>query len=325
MKRDFGLGDCGVFVNAWGKTAPTADQIADMAVTAETLGFDSLNMGWHAVLPDGGPFAEFDNSVLIDPFVLLPYLAAKTSTLRLGLNSAVLPAQHPFTLAQFFAALDHVSNGRAIAGGAIGWLPEDFQLTGAASSERGARADEALSVMKQLWEGVPIEEPGRFWDTTGLTVGVTPVADPMPLWVGGGVPAIKRAAQWGTALMPLNVTPEFVRDELRPALDAAAEAHGRTVQISLMTYAAVYDDAGETESHLAPMLSRFGLPALVQEGKPEEAMVVGSPEECREQIRAYLEAGVDYIVFDTTFHGLETHEFAVEQWRRLSEVVKTLK
>lgn len=314
----FDLGSCGVFLNAWNRQAPTPQGVVDLAQEAERLGFDSLNMGWHATLPPGGPFTTFDNQVLLDPFVMLPVIAARTERLRVGLNSTVLPAQHPFTLAQYFAAMDNVFEGRCIAGGAIGWWQHDLQLSGARTSERGARADEALAVITDLWAGRAIEEPGRFWDATGLAVGLRPRTDPMPLWVGGGPVAVPRAARWGTALMPLNLTPQYIKSELRPRLDDEAARHGRRVDIALMTYSAVYDDAGSVEKRVEPLLGQFGVAEHVEAGRPEATMVAGTVEQCVDQLGAYVDAGVDYVVFDTSFHGLEDGEFVKDQWARLA-------
>ena len=73
-------------------------------------------------------------------------LVERTSRVRVSLNTAILPTLHPFFWAQYLASLDVQSDGRTIAGAAIGWWPDDFKVGGGSLRERGRRMDEALGM-----------------------------------------------------------------------------------------------------------------------------------------------------------------------------------
>lgn len=314
----------GLFVLPWGKVAPTPASIVELAQYAEELGYDSISTGWHATLPPHGLFDQYDNTTLLDPFVMLPTIAAKTERIRVGLNSSVLASQHPFTLAQYFATLDVASGGRVIPGGAVGWWDHDLRVGGATSSERGGRADEAMATMTALWRGETIEEPGRYWNSTGMKLGTRPIQENMPFWVGGGIPAIKRTAKWGSALLPLNFTPDQIRDEIRPKVEAASLETGRKVAVNVMAYACVFDRSGRDAERVTSWIRQVASPELVKAGRGEEPMIVGSPEECAQTLRAYLDAGAEYFVLDPSFHGVADPSFVREQWRRIAEEVVPL-
>jgi alkanesulfonate monooxygenase SsuD/methylene tetrahydromethanopterin reductase-like flavin-dependent oxidoreductase (luciferase family) len=311
----------GVYLFPWGKRPPGVASLVELAQHAERLGFDSVHVPWHFTLPNSWIFPGFGNRFLLDPLVVLPALVERTSRIRVSLNTAILTTLNPFFWAQYLASLDVQSGGRTIAGAAIGWWPDDFRVGGGALRERGRRMDEALEAVTRLWAGEPIEEPGRFWDLSGLALDPRPVQQPLPLWIGGGERSIERTARSASALMPLDMTPEEVR-ALRARLDDAAERHGRRIGLAMMNYLAVSDEPGFLE-RVRPQLD-----ACIAFDKaapdPEASALVGSPERCAEQVRRFFDAGLDYIVLDCQFHGLEDAEYAREQMSRFAEDVAPL-
>jgi alkanesulfonate monooxygenase SsuD/methylene tetrahydromethanopterin reductase-like flavin-dependent oxidoreductase (luciferase family) len=312
----------GVYLFPWGKEPPTVQSIAALAADAEALGFDSVHVPWHFTLPDNWIFPEFGNRFLLDPLVALPAIVAATSRIRVSLNTAILPVLHPFLWAQYLATLDAMSGGRTIAGAAIGWWPDDFSIGGASLKERGARMDEALDVVTRLWAGDPITEAGRFWDCRGLALDPRPTSQPLPIWVGGGLGSVARTARLASALMPLDLDPDEVRTVYRPALDAAAERHGRPLELAVMSYAAIADSdeiAPATAEKLRVLMS-----FQRDDREGEESLLVGSPERCAARLRALFEAGVDYLVLDCQFHGWESEGYARDQLRRFAEQVAPL-
>jgi alkanesulfonate monooxygenase SsuD/methylene tetrahydromethanopterin reductase-like flavin-dependent oxidoreductase (luciferase family) len=311
----------GVYLFPWGKRPPTIESLVHLAQHAERLGFDSVHVPWHFTLPNNWIFPGFGNRFLLDPLVVLPALVERTSRVRVSLNTAILPTLNPFFWAQYLASLDVDSGGRTIAGAAIGWWPDDFRIGGGALGERGRRMDEALEAVTRLWSGEAIEQPGRYWDLSGLALDPRPVQQPLPLWIGGGERSIERTARWASALMPLDMTPAGVR-ELRGRLDEAGERHGRRVELAMMNYLAVSDDERWLERARPRLLEcmAFDNPAA----DPDESALLGTPERCAEQIRRFLDAGLDYVVLDCQLHGLEDAEYAKEQLSRFAEEVAPL-
>jgi alkanesulfonate monooxygenase SsuD/methylene tetrahydromethanopterin reductase-like flavin-dependent oxidoreductase (luciferase family) len=317
-----GLARFGVYVFPWGVQTATSDSLVDLALHAEKLGFDSVHVPWHFTLPTTWIFPEFGNRYILDPLVVAPAIVERTSRIRVSLNAVILPTLHPFAWAQYLSSLDVQSGGRTIAGLAVGWWPEDFQVGLSPPRERGARMDEGLELVTRLWAGEPIDAPGRFWDASGLSLDPRPVQQPLPIWIGGGEKSIERAARHASALMPLDMTPETAR-ALRTRLDDAAARHQRTVALTMMNYLAVSDDAPRLAREIRPKL--LHLMAFEKEGGDvEESTFVGSPAAVAEQAQRFFAAGVDYVVLDCQLHGWETAEFAKEQMTRFAEDVAPL-
>jgi alkanesulfonate monooxygenase SsuD/methylene tetrahydromethanopterin reductase-like flavin-dependent oxidoreductase (luciferase family) len=311
----------GVYICPWGRSGSSAAGLVDLAVEAEQLGFDSVSVGWHFTVP---PDPMHNSRFNLDALVMLPIIAARTSTIRLGIHSLVAPCMSPFASANYLASLDVASGGRLIAGAAVGWWDEDFRAAGVPLRERGARTNESLDVMTKLWRGEEIAVPGRFGDFTGLAIDPRPVQDPLPLWIGGGAKSIERAARWGTALLPVALTAEHVRMQLKPALAQASESHGRPIELGVLTYAVVGDDAAsdpETLRGLEGLLPGNGSGAAT---RPEDCMIVGRPEACAQQLTSLLTAGVDYVVVNFSLHGAATQDFARQQMRRFANDVVPL-
>jgi alkanesulfonate monooxygenase SsuD/methylene tetrahydromethanopterin reductase-like flavin-dependent oxidoreductase (luciferase family) len=296
--------------------------IAELAADVERLGFDSVHVPWHFTLPDNWIFPEFGNRFILDPLVALPVMIERTARIRISLNTAILPVLHPYAWAQYLATLDAHSGGRTIAAAAIGWWPDDFRIGGGSLRQRGARMDEALDAVTQLWAGEPITAPGAHWDCTGLRLDPLPRQQPLPLWIGGGLASVERTARWASALMPLDLNPDEVRTEYRPRLDEAAERHQRRVELAVMSYFAL-TDPGQTRAAIADKLRV--LVSFQRDDRPsDENLLVGPPQQCAERLRALFDAGVDYVVLDAQFHGWESEAFARRQLERFATEVAPL-
>jgi alkanesulfonate monooxygenase SsuD/methylene tetrahydromethanopterin reductase-like flavin-dependent oxidoreductase (luciferase family) len=318
---DAALARFGVYLFPWGKRPPTAHALVELALHAEELGFDSIHVPWHFTLPTNWIFPEFGNRYLLDPLVVVPAIVERTSRIRVSLNAAILPTLHPFVWAQYLSSLDVASRGRTIAGLALGWWSEDFQVGLSSTRERGARMDEGLDFVTRLWAGRGIDKRGKFWDVTGLALEPRPVQQPLPVWIGGGERSIERAARYASALMTLDMTPSAARS-LRSRIDESAARQGRTVALAMMNYLAVFDDR-HSERKLRPQILRLMEFEKAAENV-EESVLVGNPERVAEQLQRFLAAGVDYVVLDCQLHGWESVEFAKEQMTRFATEVAPL-
>ena len=142
-----------VFNSAVARLCPNRDSLKKVAAAAEELGFDSLLIGDHIVIPKqitapwpydeyvGGktPYAVYTEMVWLDPFDTMAFLAAITERVRLGISVVIVPYRHPFDVARRVATIDVLSGGRFIMGIGVGWLEDEFRLLNIPFKERGAR------------------------------------------------------------------------------------------------------------------------------------------------------------------------------------------
>ncbi|HKN02143.1 MAG TPA: LLM class F420-dependent oxidoreductase [Candidatus Binataceae bacterium] len=189
------------------QTQPSS--LSAVARKAEELGFDSLWIPEHIILPvqykspypyaSSGRMPAPPDTPLHDPLLALAYVAGITSTIKLATGIYVLPIRNPFTTAKAVASLDVLSGGRFIFGIGIGWLEEEFQAVGASFKDRALHTREYIGLMKELWtKSDPVYE-GKTVSIEGFKFMPKPVQRPHPPIVFGGhtEPALKRTARLG--------------------------------------------------------------------------------------------------------------------------------
>jgi probable F420-dependent oxidoreductase len=170
--------------------------VLEMGDAAEELGFKGVMALDHLLVPRE---IAHRYGQMIEPLVLLGYIAGRTRSLRLGVSVIVIPMRNPFAVALQAATLDHLSGGRFIMGVGVGWSEGEFRNVGAAFHTRGARTDEAVRLFRHLWSGSQEPFEGRF---NGYEDGVfglpPPQRDKLPILIGGNSDAaLRRAARLG--------------------------------------------------------------------------------------------------------------------------------
>ena len=175
-------------VTAWhiGPPAKGQPSLPEQGAIAEQLGFDSF---W---LPEN----HFNGELAIpSPLMLLASVAARTTKLRLGSTSYLLPIRHPILAAEEVAVLDSLSNGRVILGLGRGYQDVMYQTFNVPIKEKRQRFAANLQIMVDAWAGKPITEI----DGAPVRLAPLPVQRPHPpLWVAAFGPlAIKQAASLG--------------------------------------------------------------------------------------------------------------------------------
>jgi len=128
----------------------TPEHLGSFAQQAEQAGYASLWTFQRLLVPVGSDMEPVYHSVL-DPMVALGFAAARTSRIRLGVAVINLPFVSPGYLAKQATTVDVLSGGRLDLGLGIGWMPEEFALTGGSTARRGARTEEYLAVLRSLW------------------------------------------------------------------------------------------------------------------------------------------------------------------------------
>jgi len=158
-----------------------------VAVAAEAAGFESVWTAEHVVLPEPRtPESPIPARVaLLDPAVALAHLAGHTKTIRLATGIIILPQRNPVVLAKELASLDVLSDGRLIFGLGAGYIPKEFAACGIPFGERGARTDEAIAVLRDLWTSKAPHFNGRFFRYSEIDAHPRPIQRPHPPIVVG--------------------------------------------------------------------------------------------------------------------------------------------
>ena len=186
----------------------TAGAQRAVAHAVEELGFDSLWVSDHIIVPQGsGYIPEF----MDEPLATLAFLAAETRHVTLGTSVLILPYRDPVFTAKFMGTVDYLADGRLQFGVGAGWLAEEFQSMGVPFEERGPRTDEALRVIRNLWETETSSFEGRWKSYANMRMFPKAAASrrgTIPILVGGNGPAsIRRAAELGDGWHPINLAP----------------------------------------------------------------------------------------------------------------------
>jgi probable F420-dependent oxidoreductase len=211
--------------------------VAVVAQTAESLGFESLWLPEHSIMPvhvttryQGSPDGSIPPSMsdMGDPFVGLARASAVTKTLKLGTGICLVPERNPLLLAKEIATLDHLSQGRFLFGIGAGWLREETEIMGGDFVHRWGQTREAILAMKELWTKDEAEYHGKFYDFPPVRSFPKPFQKPHPpIFLGGSARnVLQRVVAWGDGWMPTRATPEDIK-QARAALDELASAAGR--------------------------------------------------------------------------------------------------
>ncbi len=201
---------------------------ANVARAAEQAGFESLWTGEHVIVPDPQvpPSPVAPDHPMLDPGIALSFVAAHTSTVRLGTGIIILPQRNPVVLAKELASVDVLSNGRLIFGIGIGYLKPEFDAIGAPFDHKGPRSEEYLGAMLALWTMPKPEYHGRWVNFAGVNTMPRPVQKPHPPIVFGGhtKEAYSRAARlaqgWYGFALDLDTTAKAI-EGLKAACSAA--------------------------------------------------------------------------------------------------------
>ncbi|HYZ92408.1 MAG TPA: LLM class F420-dependent oxidoreductase [Actinomycetota bacterium] len=241
--------DVGLFAplaNPWG----TREYLATLASAAEERGFSSIWVAEHVVLFDeyasrypyaaDGKIPAGGESGIFEPFTTLAFLAAHSSTIRLGTGICLVPQRNPVYTAKEVAAVDWLSNGRLDFGVGVGWLAEEFEAVAVPFERRDDRCREYLDVMRALWCDPISEYKGEFYELKACRQYPKPIQQPHPRIHFGGETnaALRRVADHGTGWYGFSREPEQVPERIA-MLERLLGERGRTrdeIQVSICPY-----------------------------------------------------------------------------------------
>lgn len=278
--------------------------IVELSRRAEDLGFDSLWVRDHLIWKPHG--IDGDDRTFVEPFVALAAAAAVTHRIELG-TAVTIPVRWPMKLAQDFAALSFVAEGRVSAGIGLGANPAEFAAAGFRAEDREAIFTESVEIVRQAWTG-PVQYQGAQFQIDGVEIWPKPVK-PIPLLYGGATPAGTRRAVRHTDGWYCGRVPMATLDKRLELIASMPEAAGRHIRKVIQPLTMI-DRSREAARRRIPVAqiaaSSEGAKFWVRppSGGFETAedleglLLWGSPPDVVDQLRAFHRRGIDDIVFD---------------------------
>jgi len=234
-----------------------------------------------------------------DALTSLAAMAARTSRIRLGTAVLLLPLRPAALAAKEIASVDNISGGRVIIGmGVGGEYTKEFEAVGVPVRERGARADEALRVLKLLYTRDNVQFEGRFTKLDGVTLAPKPVQPGgPPVWVAGrSDAAMRRAGRLGDGYLPYLFSPVRFRDGLAKAREYAEKASRdpNAITGAIYQFICLADNYNEAKSIAAADLSRrYNQPF---EKIVDRYVVMGKADDCAARLATFADAGVEHFI-----------------------------
>jgi probable F420-dependent oxidoreductase len=276
--------------------------VAEAARLAEELGFHSVWAGDHLACPAPG----------LEAVGCLAAAAAVTERVWLGFSVMLLGLRQPAWAAKQLVTIDALSGGRLRLGvGVGGEFPEEFQAAGARVSERGARLDEALTILPDLLTGRPVEHAGATLRLKAPALAPAMPAPP-PILVGGrSQAALRRCARYGDAWMPMWMAADRLA-RMAERLGELAEATGRRrPALALLVGVHVSDDLQLARREAGEYLAgQYGLTLETV----ERWTALGSIDRVAEFIESYRAVGVEDVVL------MPLARDPLRQYQRLAEL-----
>ncbi len=288
-------------------------------IEAEALGFHSTFAVEHHFTGFGQVSATIN---------LLTYLAAQTTTLRLGTAVMVLPWHNPILLAEQAATLDLMSGGRLDFGVGKGYRYNEFEGFGIPMDEASGRFDESLDVITRAWTtDDPWSHEGKYWNFKNVIVEPPTVQKPHPpFWMGAGSPnSIEVVAERGYNLLLDQFAPIDVTLKRMNTFRAGVEKRSRKFDANEVAVARglyVAEDAADRDAAIERRMSaRTRIDKLAQ--RPDgankasimsygdttetamEAALFGTVDEICEKITRLREGDVRYILLTDGGSGIE--------------------
>jgi len=311
-------------------------RIRDLAQAAEALDYDYIVFPDHIVIE--GPERQYDAHALAwDMISIAAAVTTATKKIRIGHLVLCNLFRHPAITAQSMMTLDHLSNGRLLAGLGSGWTETEFQMTGIPFPpipERLRMLDEALTCIKSLWTKEQTTFDGEFYHLKDAILWPKPIQKPCPpIIVGGGGKGLLRIAAKHADYV--NIIPDAGKqghislDKVKELTDAAyqekigflreeAKRNGRdpgAIQISSYLFTVTL-----TETRAAARQMAEGMAPMFKL-TPEEVLasplvLIGTPEDCVKELKRRVKVwGVTQFLF-STMGGLDE-----KLLRRLKEEV----
>jgi alkanesulfonate monooxygenase SsuD/methylene tetrahydromethanopterin reductase-like flavin-dependent oxidoreductase (luciferase family) len=266
-------------------------------------------------------------------------MQAEAGDMTIGLGVLLLNLHNPVYVAETVASMDVICRGRLVFGVGLGYRDVEFDAFGVPKGQRVRRFEECLELVRRLWTEESVSHDSDLTRLREVRMNLRPVQDPHPpIWLAANTdPAVRRAARLGDAwFINPHATTATIRRQIdvyndeharsgkqppaeRPALKEVFCARDRTeaIRIAGPYLAGKYRDYAQWgQDQVMPEDEDFSQPL---DELQEDRFVLGSPEECYEQLRPYWqELGVNHLVIRTHWAGMPAED-AMASMRLISD------
>jgi dimethylsulfone monooxygenase len=310
----------------------TVSEIVDLAREAEALEFDSVWSLDRIAIPEASDRQELEKPFgfmkempralpvaargeFLHGMPLIPYLAAITKRVRLGVSIIVTPYRAPGVLAAEIATWDHLSGGRINVGVGSGWMPEEFAAASAAHvyKKRNQHVIETIEIMQGIWTNDLFEYHGEFADFERCGFGAKPLQKPHPPIFFSGLKDPKRSAnriaKYGlSGWIGIQDTPEELQ-QWRGAIQRELEGLGSPRSVGdLEICSMIWFVITDAETDQTP------------QGKGSN-LLVGTSAQITDILKRYKEAGLTMPLLWPPFSGTPTAKTLTDMRRLAHEIL----
>ena len=273
--------------------------VGQFARRSEALGYGSL---WVADM-------HLRPYPVLDPVVLLGYVAALTARVRLGTSVLISPVYNPILLARELASLDQMSEGRLTVGVGLGTAERLYPRYGISTARAVGRFVEGVRLMNALWTTSPTTFEGRYWNTDQVLMEPKPLQQPRPpLWFGGGHPnALRRAVRYADGWMGAGISTTGAFADNVQLLRRYCEESGRdpaTFQTAKRIYVGLDRDEARAKRRAGEWLARVYRGFSLDEG----IVVSGGVQECTDRVAEVVGQQPDLVLLHPIFDEIEQIE-----------------
>lgn len=276
----------------------------------------------------------------IQPLPYLGRLAAEAGDLRIGVTIHLLALHNPVDVAENFASLDIVTRGRLIFGIGLGYRDIEYDAFGVDSKKKVHRFTENLRIVEELWAGGEVHAENPWCRLDGVRAALRPVQQPRPpIWMAANADAaVQRCARLAdTWVINPHATFDTIERQLglfheeRTAADKepvrelplireifCAPTRQQAIeraQPHLAHKYEVYSDWGQDK--VMPDKESFRMP---YDELARSRFIVGTPDDCIEQLLPWQQLGVNHFIFRTNWAGMPIQD-AMSSVALLSEEV----
>ena len=334
----FTLSDNHYLNNARGANGFIKD-ILDEALYAEEVGLHSAWLGEHHFSSLG---------VLSCPDLVLAYIAARTKHIRLAPAVTVLPLHHPIRVAEQWATLDLLSNGRVDFAAGRGYDRREYQPFKVSFEENQAIFEEGMEVVRRLWDADGrISHQGKYYQFEDVGITPKPVQRPLPAYVASfSKPSIELAARLGCNLIVAPFAAAMTFGGLKQVHDLYHETcakHGKKPGRLMCSYFTHFADTPQEDAAARERQLRYykecviaALPgdpktappsytyfidmvAKLQKARPEDltenAVLLGPPSRITDTLKKVEAAGFDEVILYFNV-GLKPHNQVKDEMAR---------
>ncbi len=278
--------------------------LIEIAIKAETLGFDSLGGNDHIVPATYVSERWKQSPRYYELFTTFAHIAGLTHTIRLNTSVAVLPLRNVVWLAKQAATLDCLSDGRLILGVGVGAYSEEFStLFPNAPLNRGIITDHSLEALVALLSK-PSSYHSKYVEFESLDLHPRPKQNPLPIYVGGNhISALERSLKWGQGWLPAGLSPQKLEEKIThiSTLTSDNDRSISDIDIAPQLTLCVAKSTRAAHKKFRESHQYVHLKSLLNstfKNLPEEEIfngnLIGTSEEIVKKLQQYVDMGIDH-------------------------------